>query len=279
VAQNKRVGKPGARRSVDAAHAVAGAVVVALAGRRTGPAGLPRLAALALNHAVTNSRMGGTRNRDGLRSPMAPASFSISRPSASRRFGLLCRWRGRRLAGLPPCRCANGSSPNVAALGVFAASLGFAVATLKTSLIDHPVWRFSASGVTVAGFVELREESHHTDRFVVRVDRIELGRVGVKPERIRLSVKRGMAGNATYVTAVKNANATARATGLAAAMTEQVAIQAAKDTCAVLAMLTSFRDARCRFLVHSAAPHRPAARSRRSAHEHSPALVAEAFLT
>jgi len=199
VAQNKRVGKPGARRSVDAAHAVAGAVVVALAGRRTGPAGLPRLAALALNHAVTNSANGRhTKPRPaafchGLRSPMAPASFSISRPSASRRFGLLCRWRGRRLAGLPPCRCANGSSPNVAALGVFAASLGFAVATLKTSLIDHPVWRFSASGVTVAGFVELREESHHTDRFVVRVDRIELGRVGVKPERIRLSVKRGMA--------------------------------------------------------------------------------------
>ena len=82
---------------------------------------------------------------------------------------------------------------HVIALGVFAASLGFAVATLKTSLIDHPVLRFSASGVTIAGFVELREESQHTDRFVLRVDRIEGGRMDVKPERVRLSVKRGMA--------------------------------------------------------------------------------------
>jgi competence protein ComEC len=81
----------------------------------------------------------------------------------------------------------------VVALGVFAASLGFAIATLKTSLIDHPVLRFSASGVTVAGFVELREESQHTDRFVLRVDRIEGSHMDVKPERVRLSVKRGMA--------------------------------------------------------------------------------------
>ena len=72
----------------------------------------------------------------------------------------------------------------VVALGVFAASLGFAIATLKTSLIDHPVLRFSASGVTIAGFVELREESQHTDRFVLRVDRLEGGRMDVKPERV-----------------------------------------------------------------------------------------------
>jgi hypothetical protein len=72
-------------------------------------------------------------------------------------------------------------------------ALGFAVATLKTSLIDHPVLRFSTSGVTITGFVELREESQHTDRFVLRVDRIEGGRMEVKPERVRLSVKRGMA--------------------------------------------------------------------------------------
>ncbi|MFY9835246.1 MAG: ComEC/Rec2 family competence protein, partial [Xanthobacteraceae bacterium] len=82
---------------------------------------------------------------------------------------------------------------HLVALGFFAASLGFAVATLKTSLVDHPVLRFSASGVTVAGFVELREESQHTDRFVLRVDRIEGGRMDVKPERVRLSVKRGIA--------------------------------------------------------------------------------------
>ena len=65
----------------------------------------------------------------------------------------------------------------VVALGVFSMAAGFAVATIKTALIDHPVLRYSASGVTVAGFVELREESQHTDRFVLRVDRIEGGRM------------------------------------------------------------------------------------------------------
>jgi hypothetical protein len=81
----------------------------------------------------------------------------------------------------------------VIALGLFGIALGFAVVTLKTSLIGHPVLRFPASGVTVAGFVELREESQHTDRFVVRVDRIEGGRIDEMPRRVRLSVKRGMA--------------------------------------------------------------------------------------
>jgi competence protein ComEC len=47
--------------------------------------------------------------------------------------------------------------------------------------------------VTLAGTVELREESQRTDRFVVRVDRIEGARLDVKPQRVRLSVKRGMA--------------------------------------------------------------------------------------
>jgi competence protein ComEC len=60
-------------------------------------------------------------------------------------------------------------------------------------LIDHPVLRFPASGVTVAGFVELREESQHTDRFVLRVERIDGGRIEEEPRRVRLSVKRGMA--------------------------------------------------------------------------------------
>jgi competence protein ComEC len=81
----------------------------------------------------------------------------------------------------------------VLALGVFSIAAGFAVATIKTALISHPVLRYSASGVTVAGFVELREESQHTDRFVLRVDRMEGGRVEQQPQRVRLSVKRGTA--------------------------------------------------------------------------------------
>jgi hypothetical protein len=34
----------------------------------------------------------------------------------------------------------------VAALGLFALSAGFAVATLKTALIDHPLLRYPAIG-------------------------------------------------------------------------------------------------------------------------------------
>jgi competence protein ComEC len=83
--------------------------------------------------------------------------------------------------------------PHVIALGAFALCLGFAVATLKTSLIYHPVLRFSTSALTIAGFVELREESQHTDRFVLRVDRIDGGRFDETPQRVRLSVKRGTA--------------------------------------------------------------------------------------
>ncbi len=81
----------------------------------------------------------------------------------------------------------------LALLFACATTAGFAVATWKTASIVHPVLRYPASGVTVAGFVELREESQHTDRMVIRVDRIDGGRIEQKPQRVRLSVKRGMA--------------------------------------------------------------------------------------
>jgi competence protein ComEC len=81
----------------------------------------------------------------------------------------------------------------VLALGFFAVALGFGVATLKATLIAHPVLRFPAYSVTVAGFVELRDESQKSDRFVLRLDRIEGSRVVDKPQRVRLSVRRGMA--------------------------------------------------------------------------------------
>jgi competence protein ComEC len=83
--------------------------------------------------------------------------------------------------------------PFAIALGALGIAAGFATATVKTVLIEHPVLRFSASGVTVAGFVELREESQHTDRFVLRVEQMDGGRMAEKPQRVRLSVKRGMA--------------------------------------------------------------------------------------
>ena len=81
----------------------------------------------------------------------------------------------------------------VATLFLFAIAAGFAAATLKTALIDHPVLRYSASGVTITGTVELREESQHTDRMVIRVTRIDGNRIEDRPDRVRLTVKRGMA--------------------------------------------------------------------------------------
>jgi hypothetical protein len=81
----------------------------------------------------------------------------------------------------------------VLALFVAAIACGFAAAAIKTASIAHPILRYNASGVTVAGFVELREESQHTDRIVIRVERIEGNRIEDKPQRVRLSVKRGMA--------------------------------------------------------------------------------------
>ncbi len=81
----------------------------------------------------------------------------------------------------------------VVALGFFAIASGFAVATLKAVLIAHPVLRFPAYSVSVAGFVELRDESQKSDRFVLRLDRIEGNRIVEKPQRVRLSVRRGMA--------------------------------------------------------------------------------------
>jgi hypothetical protein len=53
--------------------------------------------------------------------------------------------------------------------------------------------RYPAYSVALAGFVELREESQKTDRFVLRVARIEGNRIVGQPERVRLSVRRGMA--------------------------------------------------------------------------------------
>ncbi len=53
--------------------------------------------------------------------------------------------------------------------------------------------RYPAYSVLVAGFVELREESQKTDRFVMRVERIDGNRIVDKPQRVRLSVRRGLA--------------------------------------------------------------------------------------
>ena len=69
---------------------------------------------------------------------------------------------------------------------------GFAVATIKATLIVHHI-SLSAYSVSVAGFVELRDESQKPDRFMLRLERIEGNRIVEKSQRIRLSDRCGMA--------------------------------------------------------------------------------------
>ncbi len=78
-------------------------------------------------------------------------------------------------------------------LALAVAAAGFATATVKRTLIAHPVLQAPAWNVDVAGFVEMREERERSDRIVVRVHRIEGQRLTEKPERVRVSVKRGTA--------------------------------------------------------------------------------------
>jgi competence protein ComEC len=79
------------------------------------------------------------------------------------------------------------------ALAAAAVSAGFAVATLKTVQVAHPVLVRTAANVTIAGFVEVREERERTDRIVVRALTFEGARPEQKIERVRVSVRKGTA--------------------------------------------------------------------------------------
>src|SRR6185503_15761378 len=69
----------------------------------------------------------------------------------------------------------------------------FAVATLRSSLVAHPVLHHVAGSVDLAGFVEVREERERSDRIVLRVERIDARRLDPAPERVRVSVRKGLA--------------------------------------------------------------------------------------
>lgn len=79
------------------------------------------------------------------------------------------------------------------ALAAAAVAAGFAVATLKTVQVGHPVLVRTAANVTIAGFVEVREERERTDRIVVRTLSFEGARPEQKLERVRVSVRKGTA--------------------------------------------------------------------------------------
>ncbi len=80
-----------------------------------------------------------------------------------------------------------------AMLTLTSVAAGFATVTLRSFLIAHPVLHHVAGNVQIAGFVEVREERERSDRIVVRVVRIEGGRLDEAPERVRLAVRKGKA--------------------------------------------------------------------------------------
>ncbi|HWK93805.1 MAG TPA: ComEC/Rec2 family competence protein [Pseudolabrys sp.] len=79
------------------------------------------------------------------------------------------------------------------ALGLAAFAAGFAIATLNTVRIDHPILRSATWSAEVSGFVEVREERAKSDRIVVRVHKFEAPRLSEKPQRVRVSVRKGTA--------------------------------------------------------------------------------------
>src|SRR5450631_1486540 len=79
------------------------------------------------------------------------------------------------------------------ALGCAAIAAGFATGTIKARIVEHTVLRTTAYSVGVSGFVETREERERSDRIVLRVTTMEGARLTERPERIRLTVRKGSA--------------------------------------------------------------------------------------
>src|SRR5207237_5403524 len=57
----------------------------------------------------------------------------------------------------------------------------------------HPVLARPAGNVAIAGVVEVREERERSDRIVVRALALEGARIEGKPDRVRVSVRKGTA--------------------------------------------------------------------------------------
>lgn len=79
------------------------------------------------------------------------------------------------------------------ALGAAAIAAGFAVATLQTARIAHPVLQYPVASATIAGFIEIREERERSDRVVIRVHKLDAARITDKPQRVRVAVRKDTA--------------------------------------------------------------------------------------
>ncbi len=98
------------------------------------------------------------------------------------------------IAGIAAC-VATRARPIAfpAALALTAIACGFLTGTLRGVVVSHPVLTYPAFGVEIGGYVEVREDRERSDRIVVRVHRMEAPRLSAKPDRIRLSVRKGTA--------------------------------------------------------------------------------------
>lgn len=76
------------------------------------------------------------------------------------------------------------------ALGAAAIASGFAVATINTARIAHPVLQYPVATASLSGFIEVREEREKSDRVVIRVHAFDAARVAEKPERVRVAVRK-----------------------------------------------------------------------------------------
>ena len=79
------------------------------------------------------------------------------------------------------------------AVALAAMASGFAIATLQTLRLGHPILQHPVSSASVAGFVEVREERERSDRIVVRVERFEVPGIASVPQRVRVAVRKGTA--------------------------------------------------------------------------------------
>jgi competence protein ComEC len=79
------------------------------------------------------------------------------------------------------------------AVAAAAIACGFTLAAWKTARIAHPILTAPAFNVTLSGFVETREERERSDRIVIRVHTMSGARPDIKLERVRVSVRKGMA--------------------------------------------------------------------------------------
>jgi competence protein ComEC len=105
-------------------------------------------------------------------------------------------WAGIVLTAMAMALCVlSRARPMAFPVAVAAAALatGFTVATWKTARIAHPVLAAPSFNVTLSGFVERREERERSDRIVIRVHAMSGARPDIKLERVRVTLRKGMA--------------------------------------------------------------------------------------